>query len=1029
MAGKYSEEQFHADVVSFIANAKVNPTLAEELAKKIAEEVTNKSVELISIVIILRDYLTSDEDVTRQKALSCLSTILENISPSALKKNDISVIFDFYHSKMDDSGCMKETLQGFTSLATMDCFYVSNLESLLKVLANEYQPTNFLAGTRYFGFKIMENLLKKFNKHLLANKKLNDLYIDTFILIATGEKDPRNLLISFSLNSRISTQLIDIDKYKEELFDILFCYFPIMFKPPSNDPYKITNQDLKLALRAAISATEKFEDDAFGNLVDKLTASSPSVKNDTILTIKACLDSFSSTSCLKHWLPIWQALKFEIMNNNDPEPNNAILSELSSNLDPQSSESSFSNYADSLSVITTISAKLISFEESAFDKFLSHVFEEFIPNFEQGKDLKQSCDILSSMANVNLITLDKVLKKILPLFFNEKLLDVSQQKLLLLNLTPFFNAYIKIFGETGREVSKFKAKTEFLKYKDDILMVLSKALTGTSKNEVTLRTLSIVQFTTLVKMSGFLELEEISMIVQYLTETILTDVDRNIYYACLEGLKFISVYYENVVYEVSLKTLLDLLPTDSANDILLNETESVPMERILKVILDFTTSRHHLVKESIMEITNKLSVVGKNPDCKDYCFLLISTLYSLFQNNFDEFDDKTLTFLKTSIEPNFLETILAYDIIYMDDHSLTLASDVLFYLNIKTDIANHQSVLNKYNDNFLGENKIFEHPKRSIVTYSRILASLDKEIMFEDAKEILFNAVDLLKKNKNLSEFERLNYLEFLSLLSNKWVTEDNVKQMLDFNDLSMANLNVMFWLTKGLVMKNSALALECTNFLLKLLSDIELGNSVACFFEILVLDLPIFRRFKKISWNNNVRLLYKQKFFSDVANKLVNAFKATDNMTLKSNYLTALSLVLKNTSTTITMAYISELLPLLLQALDLNNVDVKISALQTLKDTCEQLPQLITEHVHSLIPLLLDMIKASKYNTISVRSLSLEILNSLSTNVPLNYLLPFKNEIVTKLQVGLDDKKRKIRKQSIDTKQAFLELGQVPFE
>ena len=88
MAGKYSEEQFHADVVSFIANAKVNPTLAEELAKKIAEEVTNKSVELISIVIILRDYLTSDEDVTRQKALSCLSTILENISPSALKKND-----------------------------------------------------------------------------------------------------------------------------------------------------------------------------------------------------------------------------------------------------------------------------------------------------------------------------------------------------------------------------------------------------------------------------------------------------------------------------------------------------------------------------------------------------------------------------------------------------------------------------------------------------------------------------------------------------------------------------------------------------------------------------------------------------------------------------------------------------------------------------------------------------------------------------------------------------------------------------
>jgi hypothetical protein len=32
-------------------------------------------------------------------------------------------------------------------------------------------------------------------------------------------------------------------------FDITFCYFPITFRPPPNDPYGITPDDLRIALR------------------------------------------------------------------------------------------------------------------------------------------------------------------------------------------------------------------------------------------------------------------------------------------------------------------------------------------------------------------------------------------------------------------------------------------------------------------------------------------------------------------------------------------------------------------------------------------------------------------------------------------------------------------------------------------------------------------------------------------------------------------------------------------------------------
>lgn len=35
----------------------------------------------------------------------------------------------------------------------------------------------------------------------------------------------------------------------QSLFNITFCYFPITFRPPPNDPYGISSDDLRAALR------------------------------------------------------------------------------------------------------------------------------------------------------------------------------------------------------------------------------------------------------------------------------------------------------------------------------------------------------------------------------------------------------------------------------------------------------------------------------------------------------------------------------------------------------------------------------------------------------------------------------------------------------------------------------------------------------------------------------------------------------------------------------------------------------------
>lgn len=45
---------------------------------------------------------------------------------------------------------------------------------------------------------------------------------------------------------------------RQDFFDITFCYFPIAFRPPPNDPYGITADDLKVALRGCMSASPHF---------------------------------------------------------------------------------------------------------------------------------------------------------------------------------------------------------------------------------------------------------------------------------------------------------------------------------------------------------------------------------------------------------------------------------------------------------------------------------------------------------------------------------------------------------------------------------------------------------------------------------------------------------------------------------------------------------------------------------------------------------------------------------------------------
>lgn len=123
---------------------------------------------------------------------------------------------------------------------------------------------------------------------------MGDISLLGVVDIMTGEKDPRNLMIVFSILKVVMVEW-DISNHievcvmvfllvvgsantRQTLFDSVYNYFPITFRPPPNDPYGITAQDLKGRLQECISSTRHFAPHAIPALLDKLDSTSPNVK-------------------------------------------------------------------------------------------------------------------------------------------------------------------------------------------------------------------------------------------------------------------------------------------------------------------------------------------------------------------------------------------------------------------------------------------------------------------------------------------------------------------------------------------------------------------------------------------------------------------------------------------------------------------------------------------------------------------------------------------------------------------------------
>lgn len=978
-------------IITQYINAYADPQLnyGENFAQDLSQLVVSK-FSLLEFVQALGPSLTSDDNTQRAGSLGCLAATLHFLPPSKLLRQDVNVMVDFFTEKITDNPSLKYVFRGLYALVSSSHLTKTHVTKILHLLL-KYEPTQHLAKVRYEPFTILRQIL---DLHL-ALVGQDRLFIKVFLHIATGEKDPKNLLISFELSESINSVFqFDIahedDKYFiAELFDNCFCYFPILFKPPPNDPYKITSDDLKLLLRNALTSQDLFAQDLLHNLFEKLTSTNPTVRNDVLTVLLLAINKFSVQTIEQFWETIWNGLKYEILHLD----NLNMFDPAGSNLSPQPL-SDYESIHLTLHVLNTLTIKVDHV-------ILPTIMNDLTLNLSVGhKSFKACVVLLANLASILPYTFNYIIKIMFKPEYLGKFIEttddedieitIAKQRDLVDSFGFIFIAFSMIKVAPS---DSFYETNELLGVKNNLIIFMGQVMQGSSNVENALKVKVVLQYIKLLEIN-LLTIDEKTSIMNLLNDLFISsDPHSIIATSILDGfvrlLKHDNDQTTKMVVEAFLPLLLSKL---DANDI---EVFGI----FEKLVVNF-----QLLEVLSIRLINRL---GTNVLYNYKIIELIIKLIYKVQN--------IQQFLMNSWYKTFVPQLMKS--ITTDPDNIEIYSELIGIIVKYNDVSKHQAILNQtleiFYNGVAGLNlpgyKLLQVPQNTIITCTKVLASIDKSVEFPKTHlqvQTLTDFVSLLSTNK-------LGYLQHLCLLVNKFGYDP---ETLDLQYTNLKVFEAQIWIVKGLLLKLHKLGMQKLGELLKNSANLN-SKSYLLTFDILFKDINIFTANKELSKgtriisnvnHTNVKLLHKQQIFNVVLDHII------DQETFVS--LNLLAVVTKNVNSNIVRLNITRILPLVLKSI--NYQDLLESTLANLEIIIDAETDL-TNNLPFLFKRLVETANVSN-ETVKYRS-----LNCLLKLIRLNKaeVLLYKQEILAGIVNNLDDPRRSVRKLTCDIRQELFEL------
>lgn len=1049
-------------VNQFIA-AATSEGATTEFSKRLALLLSEKTLSLLKFIQVIGPSLTSEDVSLRVIAIQCFSETLAETDSVIISKQDVGVLLQFISAKLEDEKLTLHTLNALASLVKAKNFIPhvnDNLITLLNTLENAYDPRKHLAKVRYAAFLLLEAILECHNDTIAASTEFSEAYTKTFIHIATGEKDPRNLLSSFKLN-RLINELISFedratnkthDTLLSDLFDVCFCYFPISFTTPENDPYKITAADLKVELRNTIASQPQYGQDAFPSLFEKLTSTNPTVRNDVLQCLLLCARNYSVDILEQFWLSIWDALKFEILHNDiltfKPEADYIIPPEYET-LDESDDNKTL---ILTLLVLNTLALRLVDCD--SFSTIMSNILEGLESNYKSlvGKTSKPAVLMLCTMAYSSLVFFNAVVDKLFSFdvwghFIRsdyqkvdedeevDVVLTVAKQRDLIDNLGYVLTAQ-KLLGESS----------SLDNYKDHMLIFMGQLLQSSSNIEKSLKCKIVLQLTKLVILEQFLSPEEVTLVLTWFSENLNSLIESA------------NVNSEGDVLIKEITKALTRIMSEGAE-----ESQHAYITSVVSIILPPLLER--VSNPAVLNIINRI--------CLNYQFLEVLSIRYLNKFTYDSCDEELCLNLIESLLSSFKQAQQARPFLATSWYSkffprfltvmaknfpnnaliLELSGRLLGLIVRYSDKLKQDQILNEMLDLFcrgvslqgFQVDFVFSEPSAKISLFKHVVVNVDRSctIPEETVQQLTTEIIRVIPTIED--EFVKLEYLQLLSLLINKFTkandgqVNDLLKKLFVEGKSNKDSFETSIWIAKGLLVRVDPNGLTFLESLLSELTESEdtrFCRLISRSYAVLMSDLEIFtnetKSAKIISGvvNLNVRILYKQQIFEKTAPLLIENYLQSKKDEKKEIFLSTLSILIQNVSSKVINPHLKAVLPLVLSGLYSHNSCILEASLLTLETAITESPELVQDDLHGLIKKLVDL--GTKKMVVNKKSINSEKIRLLSLDCLLKILQGFDHAKISSLQFsltqllapGLDDKRRSVRKKTTDVCQALYEMG-----
>ncbi|KAK4683806.1 DNA repair/transcription protein MET18/MMS19, partial [Tremellales sp. Uapishka_1] len=573
----------------------------------LVQSINDGQTALAEIVKAMGEYLTSTKDDVRLKGLTFLTNLLGKIGATRVNRQAARTLTTFYVSKLDDFDSLPPALTALTILSKLPTFDDDAAVDVYKGVVENVNMKAYVQSTRHLVYVLFDSLLAS---HRKAFRAMGAEFLNSYTKMVDGEKDPRNLLLLFSM-ARVILLEFEVEPMIEDFYDITFCYFPITFKPPPNDPYGITADDLKVALRSCMSASPFFAKMALPLFLEKFaTATGPSMR-DLMLSMAACFPVYGAQAVGERGTELWEGIKTEIMYSSEQSTEAAALSALEALM---------------RALYPTENDPPIGLAQEVIKECLAILQE---PEKSQGiSATKALCALVRGSPSAGKFAVSQTLPQLFRQFNSPAL--PSHRTPILSAITSIILACRSVYGNPESRRNHYDEKG-LENYRDGLMDVLREGLrTGRLKAP------AIRGCVGLTEIPGFWGKEEVGEVVKGMNDVLVNDEDPEIRPVVINALTSISKIHPSIIESITLPLLFHNLP-DAAPTV----TETLQRDKYRSILASLSKLciQPALFETLLIRITTKLDLLSSRPASEEevaYAYDLLRCLEGVVEKKLEE---------------------------------------------------------------------------------------------------------------------------------------------------------------------------------------------------------------------------------------------------------------------------------------------------------------------------------------------------------------------------------------------------------